>query len=158
MYVVVDFALRDIQSTDKATLVRFHDRLSLNTRYRRYHAVKGDLTNGDLRYLTEVDGRNHFALVAEDRDGEFAGVARVVAFLDEARSAELAVVVADDTQDRGVGRRLVTELLRRCEREGLRRIHLEVQADNHRALAFFQGLGAKQLDQQQGTCRLVIER
>jgi ribosomal protein S18 acetylase RimI-like enzyme len=153
----VALCLRDIHHSDKAALVRFHDRLSMQTRYRRYHAVKGDLTRGDLRYLTEVDGRRHVALVAEGADGEFAGVARVVAYDPHGDAAELAIVIADDEQDQGVGRLLADELLRRAEREGLRRIVLEVQADNHRALAFFQGLGARQLGREGGTCRLVIE-
>lgn len=138
--------LRDIRPTDKPALVSFHARLSADTRYRRYHAMKGDLTRGDLRYLTEVDGHGHVALVAEhpERPGELLGVARVVAYPDAPGEAELAIVVADDVQAGGVGAALVEGLLRRAADEGYEQVVAEVQADNHRALRFFQGFGARQ--------------
>jgi ribosomal protein S18 acetylase RimI-like enzyme len=150
----VDVRLRDIRSEDKAALARFHDRLSAETRYRRYHGAKGALTRSELRYLTEVDGRTHVAVVAEDPAGELHGVARAVADGD---GAELAIVVADDAQDGGMGKQLVLSLLERCAEAGLRRIVLEVQADNHRALRFFQGLGARQRTAHGGVCTLVLE-
>lgn len=157
-HVDVDVRLRDIQPSDKPRLTRFHDRLSAETRYRRYHAVKGALTRGDLRYLTEVDGHRHVALVAQDADGELQAVARAVGPLEgDPSRAELAVVVADDVQDGGIGRELVSALLRRACAEGYERIVLEVQADNHRALRFFQGLGARQLVSHGSVLQLGID-
>jgi acetyltransferase len=138
--------LRDITPMDKPALTRFHARLSADTRYRRYHAMKGDLTHGDLEYLTEVDGHRHVALVAEhpQRPGELLGVARLVGFDETPDEAELAIVVADDTQAAGVGGVLMEALLRRAAEEGYDRLVAEVQADNFRALRFFQGFGAHQ--------------
>jgi ribosomal protein S18 acetylase RimI-like enzyme len=153
----VDLTLRHISPSDKRALARFHDRLSDETRYRRYHGHKGQLTRGDLRYLTEVDGHDHVALVAEDARGELQGVARAIATAPGGPDAELAVVVADDLQAEGVGRDLVGALVAQVAREGRRRIVLEVQADNHRALRFFQGLGARQVASAHGVCELVIE-
>jgi acetyltransferase len=138
--------LRDITPLDKPALTRFHARLSADTRYRRYHAMKGDLTHGDLKYLTEVDGHHHVALVAENpqRPGELLGVARLVGYDATSEEAELAIVVADDTQAVGVGAILMEALLRRGAEEGYDRLVAEVQADNFRALRFFQGFGARQ--------------
>lgn len=147
--------LRDISPEDKPALERFHARLSPETRYRRYHGAKGELTRGELRYLTEVDGHSHVAVVAEDAEGELHGVARAVADGD---AAELAIVVADDAQAEGLGSTLVHSLLERCDEEGLDRIVLEVQADNHRALRFFQGVGARQHRTTGGVCTLLIQR
>ncbi|WP_205696931.1 GNAT family N-acetyltransferase [Conexibacter sp. SYSU D00693] len=153
----MDLRLRDIRPDDKPALQRLHARLSPETRYRRFHGVKGDLTRGDLRYLTEVDGRRHIALVAEDEAGELHGVARAVG--DQGGvEAELAIVVADDVQADGLGTALMRSLLERCDREGLRRITFEVQADNHRALRFFQGHGARQARTVGSVCTLVLER
>jgi GNAT superfamily N-acetyltransferase len=138
--------LRDIRPEDKAALVAFHSRLSEDTRYRRYHAMKGDLTRGDLRFLTEVDGRAHVALVAYDGDrpGELLGVARAVADDERPGESELAVVVRDDQQGTGLGGVLVDGLLRRVAAAGGRQVRADVQADNHRAMRFFQGFGARQ--------------
>lgn len=148
------FELRDIRPEDKPLLQQFHARLSDETRYRRYHGVKGALTKGDLRYLTEVDGHQHVALVAVSDDGTFGGVARVVADGDD---SELAIVVADDVQGAGVGGLLLQALLKRAREEGHHRIIFEVQADNHRALRCFQGLGARQVGIRSGVCRLVVD-
>lgn len=148
--------LRDINPNDKAALARLHARLSDETRFRRFHGAKGRLTLGDLRYLTEVDGVDHIALVADEGGtGELLGVARAVRDGDE---AEIAVVVRDDQQGTGLGRDLVEELLRRlARRPGLRRAVAQVQGDNHRAVLFFQALGARQRGRAGTTLDLVFD-
>jgi GNAT superfamily N-acetyltransferase len=148
--------LRDIRPDDKPALARFHDALSEDTRYRRYHAHKGELTNSDLRFLTEVDGRSHVAVVAE-RDGELVGVARGVAEGAHPGEAEVAIVVRDDLQHTGVGAALVERLLPRMAAAGVDRVVAEVQADNHRAMRFFQGFGAHQRAGAGPVRELVIE-
>jgi GNAT superfamily N-acetyltransferase len=137
---------RDITPADKPALRRFHAHLSDESRYRRFHASKAELTQGDLQYLTEVDGHLHVALVVEDpaRPGELLGVARAVALGDATDEAEIAIVVRDDAQAAGVGALLVNDLRERAFDEGMGALVAEVQADNHRALRFFQGHGARQ--------------
>lgn len=153
----MDVRLRDIRPDDKLRLTRLHGRLSPESRYRRFHAAKTELTTGDLRYLTEVDGHRHVALVAEDADGELLAVVRSVAIDDAGREAELAIVVRDDIQAAGLGAHLVAELQRRAGAEGFGRLIAEVQADNYRALRFFQGLGARQRGQVEGgVCSLEL--
>lgn len=155
--------LRDIRPNDKAALTRFHQRLSADTRYRRYHAAKGDLTTSDLRRLTEVDGHHHVALVAEvlppERGGvagpvadsvalpevlELAGVARIVANPAHPAEGEVAIVVRDDAHGHGLGADLVEAVLARGRQEGVRTAVAQVQTDNHRALRLFQGQGFRQ--------------
>lgn len=138
--------IRDITPADKPALSRLHARLSEESRYRRFHAQKADLTKGDLRYLTEVDGHAHVALVAEDpsRPGELLGVTRAVSLDDQSGEAEIAIVVRDDVQAEGLGAVLVEAIRRRAADEGMGALIAEVQADNHRALRFFQGQGARQ--------------
>ncbi len=146
--------LRDIHSSDKAALTRFHQRLSADTRYRRYHAAKGELTASDLRDLTEVDGHRHVALVAEvpapERGGapaeaaELAGVARIVVSPAQNGEAEVAIVVRDDMHGHGLGADLLQGVLSRGRQEGIRTAVAQVQADNHRALRLFQGQGFRQ--------------
>ena len=129
-------SLRPIGAEDKDRLTRFHSRLSADTRYRRYHGAKGELTRRDLVYLTEIDGRDHVAVVAECGDGELGGVARVVSNGDG--TAEVAVVVADDCRGEGIGESVVAEAIERyaanrCDDHVL----AHVQADNRAALRLF---------------------
>ena len=151
--------LRDIRANDKAALARFHRRLSADTRYRRYHAAKGDLTRSELRHLTEVDGHHHIALVAEvlppELDGvagsaalpevpDLAGVARIVADPARPGEAEVAIVVRDDVHGHGLGADLIEGVLARGRQEGVRTAVAQVQAENHSALRLFQGQGFRQ--------------
>ncbi len=152
--------LRPIRSNDKPALERFHRRLSDDTRYRRYHAAKGELTRSDLRYLTEVDGHHHIALVAEvlppEPDGageptagrasapqlsDLVGVVRSVEDPAHPGEAEIAIVVRDDVHGRGLGADLIEGVLARARREGVHCAVAQVQADNHPALRLFHGLG-----------------
>lgn len=156
--------------------MRLHGRLSDESRYRRYHAAKGDLTTSDLRYLTEVDGHRHMALVAEvpppHLDGvagavadwvgpeevpELAGVARIVADPAHPAEAEVAIVVRDDVHGRGLGAELIEGVLAHGRREGVRTAVAQVQADNHRALHLFQGLGFRQRASAGAVVELVRE-
>ena len=122
--------------------MRFHARLSDESRYRRYHGVKGDLTRGDLRRLTEVDGVTHVACVAVDAADEIDAVGRVVADPD-GRHAELAVVVADDRRGEGLGARVARAAMAAFYVQGHPGpVMAVVQSDNYRALRLFSGLGA----------------
>ena len=54
------------------------ERLSEESRYRRFLAPMQELSGSMLRYLTEVDHHDHEALVAVGADGTLVGVARSV--------------------------------------------------------------------------------
>ena len=148
--------LRGIASEDKDRLNRFHSRLSDETRYRRYHGAKGRLTRNELVYLTEIDGRDHVAVVAERHDGELAAVARVVSNGDG--TAEVAVVVADDCRGAGVGGGVVRAAVRRYLAHGSGDTVLAlVQADNRAAMRLFVGrLGGRALRYENGVAVIAL--
>jgi protein lysine acetyltransferase len=107
--------------------------LSKASIYRRFLGPKNRFTAAELRYLTEVDGWNHVALVAESpaSTGErFIGVVRYVRLTDRPDSAEVAFVVADDYQRRGVATLLAEELARRARMRGIRRFTATMSSDN----------------------------
>ncbi|CAN5352160.1 hypothetical protein BH11MYX1_BH11MYX1_15750 [soil metagenome] len=60
-----------------------------------------ELSPAHWRYLTRIDGIHHVAVIAF-RDGEVAGVARMIR-LDQHRAAEISVLVDDDLQRKRVG-------------------------------------------------------
>lgn len=135
--------IRAIRGDDKEALTRFHARLSEESRYRRYHGVKGNLTKGDLRHLTEVDGIDHVACVAVDAEGEIDAVGRIVAD-PRGGHAELAVVVADDRRGRGLGAAVVRSALSAFYSHGHAGPVLAlVQGDNHHALQMLTGIGGQ---------------
>ena len=96
---------------------------------RRFLTLKRKFSRTELRYLTEVNGRDHVALVAE-YPGEpvrrLIAVARFVRLADDPTTAEAAIVVADDWQRRGVGSQLADE----ARRLGIRRFTATMSSDN----------------------------
>jgi GNAT superfamily N-acetyltransferase len=108
--------VRPVTPRDKRAIARGLERLSEESRYRRFFAPVHRLSDRDLAYLTEVDHHDHEALVAYAGSGEPLGVARYVRLHDEPSKAEVAVAVVDDWQGRGVATELLA-FLRRALRE-----------------------------------------
>src|SRR5207244_4793322 len=83
----------------------FH-RLSMESRIRRFMSPISELSAGQLRYLTEIDYRNHMAWVALDPSMPGMpgmGVARYVRLPDVPVAAQAAVTVEGEHQGRGSG-------------------------------------------------------
>ncbi len=131
--------IRPIAPDDGPRLEAAYDQLSPQTKYRRFLTVKPRLTQGDLRFLTGVDGTDHVALVAtpSDHPDRIIAVARFVRLVDDPNVAELAIVVGDPYQGQGLGTELLTRLGERALAAGIERFHATMLADNipiHRML------------------------
>lgn len=121
--------LRAVRPSDVDSLQRAFDALSSETRYQRFHAHISELSQPLWRYLTEVDGRDHVALVARV-GARMVGVARFIRLSEAPDGAELAIVVADDLQRRGLGRQLVGALVDEARRRGVEWFQAAVLPDN----------------------------
>ena len=136
-------AIRPIAPDDKERLRAAFHRLSPESRRRRFMAPANELSDEDLRYLTEVDHHRHEALVATDPDsGAILGVARWVRQPGRREVAELAVAVVDDWQGRGMGTELVTRANARAREEGIERYHAIVSTDNVQVIEALERHGA----------------
>jgi protein lysine acetyltransferase len=125
--------IRRIRPDDKALLARALSQLSEATVQRRFLTAKRSFSGSELRYLTEVDGRGHVALVAESPTQPvrgIIGVGRFVGLAEDPEAAEVAIVVADSWQRRGVGSLLARELAARARGLGIRRFTATMAADN----------------------------
>jgi RimJ/RimL family protein N-acetyltransferase len=130
-----EVTIRRLRPDDGAALRRAYDRLSPESKYRRFLAAKPHLTTADTRYLVQVDGRDHVALVATAADDptRFLGVARFIRHSDDPELAELAIVVADDLQEEGLGSELVARLAAIATGVGIRRFRGTMLAENRAA-------------------------
>src|SRR5260370_6503892 len=109
-----EVVVRLLGAADKQLLADGFARLSPVSRYHRFFGHKPSLSHEELRYLTEPDGLDHFALGAVMTPAgrvEGAGVARFVRLPDQPEVAEPAVTVADSLQGRGLGRLLLGRLI-----------------------------------------------
>lgn len=134
--------IRPIRPDDKEGLLLAFERLSPDSRYRRFFSPTPSLTAAQLRYLTEVDHHTHEALLAIDpqtRDG--LGIARFVRSPDDPTMAEVAVAVADDWHRRGLATALLHDLATRAREEGIKRFSASVLAENAPAVKLFRHIG-----------------
>jgi RimJ/RimL family protein N-acetyltransferase len=127
--------IRPIEPGDKNRLVNGLRQLSEESIRKRFLAAKPRFTAAELRYLTEVDGVNHIALVAVlERDPEqLVAVARCVRLPDRPGTAEMAIVVGDPWQTQGLGRELATRLADAALAVGIRRFAATMLGDNEAA-------------------------
>lgn len=132
--------VRPIESADRERLRAGFERLSPESRYRRFFSPVNELSERDLDYLVEVDHHDHEALLAVPPDGgEGYGVARFVRTAPE--EAEPAIVVVDAWQGRGVGGLLLDALAERAREEGIARFRAPVLARNEESIRLLRRLG-----------------
>ena len=133
--------IRPIRADDKRMLEDGLRQLSDESVHRRFLSPKRSFSRTELRYLTEVDGRDHVALVAEYPGHpvrRLIAVGRFVRLHDDPEAADVAIVVADDWQRRGVGTTLSEQLAADARRLGIRRFTATMASDNvpaHRLMA-----------------------
>lgn len=127
--------LRLLAPEDKELLRAGFESLSDESRYARFLAPKSTLTDDELRYLTEIDNENHFAIgairEAGDGDGEPVGlgIARFIR-LEDPTIADAAVAVTDDAHGRGLGKLLFLRLCAAASERGIERFRCEVLGTN----------------------------
>jgi GNAT superfamily N-acetyltransferase len=138
--------IRPIEPGDKAALAAAVDQSSDAAVYRRFLNPHGRLTAGELRYLTEVDHRDHEALLAIDPGtGKSVGVARYVRDRERRSSAEIAVAVLERWQGRGVGKALLQRLADRARDEGITEFTALMLSDNRPMRRLLADLGTARL-------------
>lgn len=125
--------LRLVRPDDKALMLAAWERLSPESRYRRFFAAKTALTSEELRYLTELDNVNHVAIGATtERDGQpvALAVARFVRMADRPDVADAAITVVDEAQQKGLGRLLLSRLVGAARERGIEIFSCDVLATN----------------------------
>jgi protein lysine acetyltransferase len=125
--------IRPIQADDTGRLQLSHERLSPESRYRRFMSAKPHLTAADARYLVDIDGCHHYALVATvaEPDGDaIVAVARFVRQSDDPSAAEFAIVVGDEWQRQGLGGELLGRLADAAVTRGVERFRAVMLTDN----------------------------
>ena len=148
--------IRPIEPADRERVAAGFERLSPESRYRRFFSPLPELSGRQLDYLTRVDHHDHEALVALDADsGEGVAVARFVRVSEGV--AEPAIAVIDDWQGRGVAAALLDRLVERAREEGIERFAALVLADNPRAIRVLERLGETRRDQEGTEVELEID-
>ncbi|NUT91270.1 MAG: GNAT family N-acetyltransferase [Saccharothrix sp.] len=133
--------LRPITPDDGEKLLAFHGRLSERTRYFRYFGPYPRMPKRDVERFTTVDHADRVAFVALLGD-DIVAVGRYDR-LGGGGSAEVAFVVEDEHQGRGLGSILLEHLAAAARERGLSRFTAEVLAENGQMVRVFRDAGYK---------------
>jgi GNAT superfamily N-acetyltransferase len=120
---------RPIRPDDEPRLMELFDRLSARTVYQRFFRAYDRLPEHWYRRFANVDYRTRLALVAEEEGTSLRAVARYEPG-ETPGTTEIAIVVEDGWQGRGLGALLLDTLLAAAEARGRCRFTADVLADN----------------------------
>jgi acetyltransferase len=137
--------IREIRPSDKEMLANGLSALSEDSRRKRFLGSKPSLSAKELRYLTEVDGHDHLALVAVPAGEEerIVAVARYVRDKDDPNAAEAAIVVCDELHGKGLGSLLARRLSDAARDHGVERLTATIASDNRPALSLMRQIDAR---------------
>lgn len=123
--------LRHIRPEDESALTALYERLSPQTAYQRFFTVMRRFPPDWVHILANVDYDRRMAIVGLGPGGNLIGVARYI-YDERAQEAEIAIVIEDPWQGRGLGTLLLGELVGYAKARGIRRFRAYVLADNLR--------------------------
>ena len=140
--------VRPIRPEDEPAMVRFHETLSERSVYLRYfHLMNLEqrTTHERLTRICFIDYDREMALVAEHRnpdtgEPEILGVSRMMKIFGTTE-AEVAVLISDKCQNRGLGKELLGRLIMVGADEHLTRLTADILPDNRGVMRICEKLG-----------------
>jgi acetate---CoA ligase (ADP-forming) len=138
--------LRPITPEDDGRMLRFFQRLSPQTIYRRFMSVLTRMDEKELRRFTHIDFDEEMAIVgviedeAEEQRERIIAVGRFVR-LPKPTHAEVAFTVEDRYQGQGIGTHLLQELMPFARMADIETLEAEVLAENRQMLQVFRNMG-----------------
>lgn len=128
-------SLRLVCPGDKGLLENGFNNLSALSRQKRFFGGKRCLSETELRYLTELDQIDHFALGVvelnpQGEEAEGIAVGRFIRLAGGADTAEVALTVVDRMQGKGIGRLLLEKLEVAAVERGIKKLRFEILPQN----------------------------
>jgi acetyltransferase len=134
--------VRPILPAEKADLQRFFRSLSRASSYLRFMRAIRELPEEMLSRFANPEPGREAALVASSPRTGIVGLAQYVAD-EEGDGCEVAIVVGDAWQRRGLGFSLLRQLMGLAVERGIRHAHADTFADNHAMRALARQLGCE---------------
>lgn len=142
----LEVTVRAIRPEDKGLIAAAFKELEESTIYMRFFVPKKDITERELKKVTEVDFSRHVALVTCIQEGgreRIIGDGRYIAAdeSDPPSSAEIAFVIEEDYEGLGLGSILLRHLVLIGREQGISRFEAEVLPSNTAMLRVFSRSG-----------------
>jgi RimJ/RimL family protein N-acetyltransferase len=136
--------IRALRPDDEADMLAALEQTGAQSRQRRFFVMKRHFSDKERAFFMDIDFKNHVALVALAED---AGRKIVVAggryIVFEPGRAEMAFMVVDAWQGRGIGTMLMRHLVKIAREAGLQELTAEILPENVAMLNVFGKFGFK---------------
>ncbi len=134
---------RPVRMNDEHLLKDFFYRLTNDSMYHRFISSRTDMPHERLQRFVAIDYRREMAILATiEEEGKEIAVGMGQYLIDEkSHTAEVAFVVLDGYQGRGIGAELLTYLTFLAKKQGLLGFVASVLQDNKPMLHLFEGMG-----------------
>ena len=139
------YTLRRVTPADAERLAEFLSRLSQQTRWLRFMTPRPfspELVRAEVTRIVASGADSYVALiVTESHDGEAAVAVAELACNHDSATGEIAIVVRDDAQRKGIGSLLMGQLVQLAQESGLTHLHCDMLAENYPMRRVLRGLG-----------------
>lgn len=132
---------RPIRPDDDDKILEFYYSLSRETVYFRFFSGRKNVPKSRIRQYTHIDYQRNFALVVE-ANGKIVGIGHFIS-TESPETAEMAVVMHDDWQNKGIGTHLLRYLITIAKERGVKHITATVLLENYKILKTIEKLGFK---------------
>jgi ribosomal protein S18 acetylase RimI-like enzyme len=134
--------IRALRPEDEADMLAAVGKTSAQSLQRRFFAMKRHFSDKERAFFMDIDFKNHVAMVAVAEEAGrkvIVGGGRYIVF--EPGRAEMAFVVVDTWQGRGIGSILMRHLVKIASDAGLQELTAEVLPENAAMLSVFRKFG-----------------
>jgi acyl-CoA hydrolase/RimJ/RimL family protein N-acetyltransferase len=139
----LDIILRPVKISDEHLLKDFFYSLSTDGMYHRFISTRTDMPHARLQQYVAIDYEKELVILAMKKEADretIIGMGQY--FIDElTHTAEVAFVVQDAYQGKGVGSELLSYLTYLAKKRGLHGFTAAVLMDNKKMLKLFENMG-----------------
>jgi acyl-CoA hydrolase/GNAT superfamily N-acetyltransferase len=141
----VEVYFRPAKLTDEAMIKEMFYSLSETTMYQRYMGPKKQMPHSEIQRLIDIDYEGTMTVIAMTKEDEHFHVIGMASYdVDkESNTAEVAFVVVDRWQNKGVGMQFMDMLIKIAQDKGIRALTAELLSENFRMLDMFYRTGLK---------------
>jgi RimJ/RimL family protein N-acetyltransferase len=139
----LEVLLRPVRISDEPLLKELFYSLSDKSLYRRFASIRKDMPHERLQEFAVIDYTKEMVILAvrkKDKKEEILGLGQYSVY-ENTHTAEMALVVRDDCQGKGVGAELLSYLAYLAKKQGLLSFTAEVLRENTAMLHLLESAG-----------------
>lgn len=149
--------IRPVRANDAEDLLKMFATLSPETVYNRFFKLRRPFTIEEVEKMTSINFGEEFALVATPlQETGLKIIGDVRYYVEDRTRAEIAIVVQDKWQLKGLGTAMLQHLINIGREKGIREYYIYVLGDNAVMIHVAKKLGFKLKSQSYGISRLDL--